>query len=385
MAWNRIIGQDRIKNILQKTILEERIAHSYCFWGIEGVGKDSLAIEFAKAVNCRNPIITENTYEACDECNSCKLASTMQNPNIQLVFSLPAPKGAAGKDDTALGRMTDEQINEIQEQIHIKAENPYYKISLPGANQIKISAVRELKRNLSMTSIQQGRRFIIISRAEEMNVEAANAFLKTLEEPHSNTTIIMTTSAHDRILPTIMSRSQQFHIEPLSDNDIIEALFSKHSIPKDEGKLISAFAQGSYSQAFEYLDSDMKQFRMDAVETLRTSLKRKQFRKELFEKMEEITKKKDKKILEKLFILLMIWIRDALIIARTGSTEQIVNIDQIDTLRKFATNFAESDFAQAIDVIEAQILKIKRNVAPELIFITLFYKLRDIFLNKTSK
>ncbi len=218
-----------------------------------------------------------------------------------------------------------------------------------------------------------------------MNVEAANAFLKTLEEPHSNTTIIMTTSAHDRILPTIMSRSQQFHIEPLSDNDIIEALYRNHNIPKDEGKLISAFAQGSYSQALEYLDADMKLFRMEVVEIFRNSLKNSGYRKLLLEKMEEITKKKDKRILEKLFVLLMIWIRDALIIARTGSTEQAINIDQLDTLKKFANKFTEQDFGAAIDVIESQILKIKRNIAPELIFITLFYKLRDIFLNKISK
>jgi len=218
-----------------------------------------------------------------------------------------------------------------------------------------------------------------------MNVEAANAFLKTLEEPHSNTTIIMTTSAHDRILPTIMSRSQQFHIEPLSDNDIIEALYRNHNIPKDEGKLISAFAQGSYSQALEYLDADMKLFRMEVVEIFRNSLKNSGYRKLLLEKMEEITKKKDKRILEKLFVLLMIWIRDALIIARTGSTEQVINIDQLDTLKKFANKFTEQDFGAAIDVIESQILKIKRNIAPELIFITLFYKLRDIFLNKISK
>lgn len=380
MAWNRIIGQDRIKNILQKAIIDQRISHAYCFWGIEGCGKDALALEFAKASNCKNPIVTDNSYSACGECNSCKLADSMQNPNILMLFSLPAPKGSSSKDETALGKMTDEQISEIQEQINLKCENPYHKISMPGANQIKIGSIRDLKKNLMMTSIQHGRRFIIISRADEMTVEAANAFLKTLEEPHSDTTIIMTTAKHEMILPTIMSRSQQVHCQPIADEDIITALEKFHNIPADEGKLISAFAQGSYTQALEYLDADMTEFRKQVIEIFRNSLKKTVYRKDLISAMEEFVKKKDKKVLEKIFTLLMIWLRDAMIIMKTDNENNIINIDQIDVIRRFAKNFSHCDIKQAIDIIESSILKIKRNVQAELIFLSMFLGLRKVFL-----
>ncbi len=380
MAWNRIIGQDRIKNILQKAIIDQRISHAYCFWGIEGCGKDALALEFAKAANCKNPIVTDDEHSACGVCNSCKLADSMQNPNILMLFSLPTPKGTSSKEETSLGKMTDEQIAEIQEQINLKCENPYHKISMPGANQIKIGSVRDLKRNLMMTSIQHGRRFIIISRADEMTVEAANAFLKTLEEPHSETTIIMTTAKHEMILPTIMSRSQQVHCEPIADEDIIESLEKHYSITKDEGKLISAFAQGSYTQALEYLDADMTEFRKQVVDIFRNSLKKTQYRKGLIASMEEFVKKKDKKILEKIFTLLMIWLRDAMIIMKTNNYDNVINIDQIDVIKKFATNFSKCDINQAIAIIESSILKIKRNVQAELIFLNMFLALRKVFL-----
>jgi DNA polymerase III subunit delta' len=379
MAWNRIIGQDRIKNILQKAIIEQRISHAYCFWGIEGCGKDALALEFAKACNCKNPIVTETEYYSCGHCNSCKLADSMQNPNILMLFSLPTPKGTS-KEETAMGKMTDEQIAEIQEQINLKCENPYHKISMPGANQIKIGSVRDLKRNLMMTSMQHGRRFIIISHADEMTVEAANAFLKTLEEPHSDTTIIMTTAKHEMILPTIMSRSQQVHCEPIADEDIIESLEKYYNISKEEGKLISAFAQGSYTQALEYLDADMTEFRKQVVDMFRNSLKKNVYRKELIASMEEIIKKKDKKILEKLFTLLMIWLRDAMIIMKTDNVENVINIDQIDVIKKFASNFSNCEINEAVEVIESSILKIKRNVQAELIFLSMFLGLRKIFL-----
>lgn len=380
MAWNTIIGQERIKNILQRAIIEQKISHAYCFWGIEGCGKDALAMEFAKTINCHHPIIDGNSINACDECASCKSANSLQNANVKLLFSLPTPKGTSGKDDSALGKMSDEQIEEIKEQMNLKAENPYHKISMPGANQIKIASVRDLKKTLSMTSIQRGRRFIIISRADELTVEAANAFLKTLEEPHSEITIIMTTAKHEQILPTIMSRSQQIHCEPIPDEEIIAALGKFHSIPSDEAKLISAFAQGSYSQALEFLDADMKLFRQQVVEIFRTSLRKNIYRKELLEKLDPVIKQKDKKKIEKLLILLMIWIRDAMLMVRTNSEHLIINADQAETISKFAKNFSHCNFEEAIAKIEESIAKIRRNVMTELIFIDLFQKLRKIFI-----
>lgn len=68
-----MIGQATVKNLLQRAILEDRIANSYCFIGNEGVGKEAFAIEFAKVVNCERPIINEKNIDACGSCISCKM------------------------------------------------------------------------------------------------------------------------------------------------------------------------------------------------------------------------------------------------------------------------------------------------------------------------
>lgn len=199
MSWSSIIGQYRVKNILQRAIAEGRIAHAYCFWGPEGIGKDALALEFAKTLNCEQPLIRDGMAEACDTCKSCVQAAVIQHPNIQLVFSLPAAKSDDGKSVSPILKLSDDQIRLIQEQLKLKAEDPYHNITIPNATQIRIAAVRDVKKNISMSATQRGRRFVIISEADAMNQEAANAFLKTLEEPNANVTIILTTSRRDQI------------------------------------------------------------------------------------------------------------------------------------------------------------------------------------------
>lgn len=383
MSWNNIIGQDRVKDILQRAILEKRISHSYCFWGTEGCGKDAIAIEFAKTANCERPIINgDSSIEACDECNSCHTISTLQNPNVQLLFSLPTPKSTSTKDESVLSKMSEEQISDIKEQLKLKAENPYHKISLAGANQIKIANVREIKKNLSMSAITAGRRFIIISNAHELTTEAANAFLKTLEEPHDEITIILTTPKIEQIMPTILSRSQQIHCEPIPDSEIVKILMDKYGKSSGEARIISAFAQGSYLRAMEYMDEDMQAFRESAVAAFRTTLKSK-YRAELIKQLEPLVKAKDKKTTEKFLILLMLWLRDAIILKTTGNRELIINADYADTLQKFVDNFGQKDFPAAIEKIEIAISRIYKNVMTELILLDMFLDLRRILLRKS--
>lgn len=381
MSWNKIIGQNRVKSILQRAILDGRISHSYCLWGIEGCGKDALAIEFAKTVNCLSPIKSDISIEACDKCENCRSVSSLQNSNVQLLFSLPTPKSNSTKDETLLAKMSNEQLEDIKEQLKFKAENPYHKISIPGANQIKIASVREIKKNLSMSTITAGRRFIIISNADELTTEAANAFLKTLEEPQSDITIILTTSRQEQIMPTILSRSQQIHCEPIPDDELARYLIEKENKTLDEAKIIAAFAQGSYLRAMEFMDEDMKAFRESVIDAFRTSLSKK-FRIDLLKKLDTVFKTKDKKVIERFLILLMLWFRDAIILRTTGDKNLIINIDHSDTIQKFVDNFGEKNFGEAILKVEKAISRIHRNVMTELLLLDLFIELRQIFLRK---
>ncbi len=384
MAWDNITDHDRIKKILQKAILDDKIPNSYLFWGGEGVGKDALAIEFAKTVNCDDPIKGEDTIKACGQCKSCKLSEKMQNPNIELIFSLPAGKTADSGAEDPLLKLSDEQINAVREQIQLKAENPYHRITIPSANQIKISSVRHIRKKLMLSIQRKGRRVVIMSNADEMTTEASNAFLKTLEEPHENVTIILTTSRQDRILPTILSRCQQIHCEPIPVQEIANALMEKYETDEVQAKLAAAFSQGSFTRAVEFLDEDMQQLRHDVVDMLRTVLKKNVYRVELLERIDNLLKFKDRKYIERALTLLSLWLKDAYTMKLAERKNRLVNSDQTDTIEKFISHYGNSDFPAALTKIENSLGLLPRNVNQQLILLTLLLDIRQIFLEKKT-
>jgi len=381
MGWNDIIGQERIKRIIQRAIIQNRVAHAYCFSGIEGIGKDGLAIEFAKTVNCENPIINDDSIDACRKCPSCRSFETLTHQNIQLIFSLPAEKsGADSKKETVMTRLSEEDANLVQEEIKQKSKDYYHRIEIPNATQIRIASIREVKRSLTLSAPTAGRRFVIIIRAEEMTKESANAFLKTLEEPHTGITIILTTSKKEFILPTILSRCQLIECEPLSEDLIANSLIEKKNISPEDARLIAQFAQGSYSKALDFLNEDMKSNRELIVEALRRSLRTINYRLDLLEIVEKIVKMNDKNKYETLLVLLLLWLRDTYSMQKSKSNDYVINQDNLEVLTRFVNKFQDKEMNLAIDLIEKAILQIRRNVQPQLIFINLFVKMRELFL-----
>ncbi|ROL59040.1 hypothetical protein D9V86_11225 [Bacteroidetes/Chlorobi group bacterium ChocPot_Mid] len=384
MAWKKIIGQTTVKNLLQRAILEDRIAHSYCFIGNEGVGKEAVAIEFAKVANCEQPIVLDKTIDACGHCTSCKMMATLQHPNVQMIYSLPAPKAMDSRKDNISEKLSDEQIAEIQEQNALKAVNPYHKIQLGKATQIKIAQIREVKRGLSLTPNSQGRRFILVFKAEEMTPESANAFLKTLEEPHSNTTIIMTTSEPQLILPTILSRCQQVFFQALPDEELEDYLIDTFKLDLTEAKLAVSIGQGSYTKAIEYLDEDMKSLRNNVVDLFRTALKKRIYRSELVNKLQVILTEKDKNLIDKVLIILLLWLRDAMNVINQAPEKTLINIDQLPFLKNFAKNFANLNLNKSISLVEEAIRNNWRNVNQQLLLINLFIELRREILSESN-
>ncbi len=389
MAWQAIIGQQRVKNILGRAIAEKRIAHAYCFWGAEGIGKDALALEFAKVMNCEQPRPNENgILEACGTCKSCLQASHLQHPNIQFIFSLPAAKSSSGSEkDGAMGvspilKLSDDQIQLIQEQLRIKATNPYHNMTIPNAAQIRIASIREVKKQISMSSSQPGRRFVIVSEADSMNQEAANAFLKTLEEPTSQVTIILTTSRREQLLSTILSRCQQIRCDALFDEDIAQALVAHHGIPLEEARLVARLADGSYSKATELLGEDLRQLRVEIVNLLRLMLTPRFVLKFAFE-LDGLVGKgsgdRDRTKLERMLILLLTWIRDAYALSVSEREDTIINIDQIEDLKRFVGRFGVSgNLDAAARAIEQAIERLRRNINVTLILTTLALDVRRI-------
>lgn len=172
MALRDIVGQDRALHILEKTIERGRIPSSYLFAGESGVGKKFAALNLAKALNCLTAREHDGFIDACDECTSC------------------------GKIDKGL----HPDVLEIS----------------PESGQIKIEEIRDIDNLLAFKAFEGKYKVVIVDNADTMNQFAANAFLKTLEEPPENSLLILVSSNPDRLPDTVRSRCSRINFTPLS-------------------------------------------------------------------------------------------------------------------------------------------------------------------------
>lgn len=174
MSFENILGNSNIKNLLEQTINSNTILHSYLFVGINGIGKMLFANEFAKMILC----IHENSpHKPCQDCKSCIEFSTNNHPDFLTITS-------------------------------------------QDGKSIKIEQIRFLQEKIAEKPIVSSRKVYIIEDADLMTKEAQNCLLKTLEEPPSYATIILTLSNESKILNTIRSRCTKINFEPLSNEDI---------------------------------------------------------------------------------------------------------------------------------------------------------------------
>lgn len=360
----KLYGNHRIYSLLNNAFNTNSIASTYLFYGPKGVGKEAVAIKFASLVNN----INEDKW--------------LNANNITYIHKTPANKSTKKAEDF-YDNFTNDVIENIQEELQKKQQNPYYKIDIANASQIRIDTIRILRKKLSQSN-HSGRRFVIVSDADAMNPAAANSFLKTLEEPNTNTTIILIAENINSMLPTILSRSQKLKFAPLTTEEINEYLTDFYpELSLENRKIIASFAQGSVSNAIDFIDQDIHQLVESTIDILRASLLGSNYRSLLVERIAEITKLRDKNLLITSLKLLQRWFQDALHL-KNGEDQLIVNINVIDSIRKFATYYDKANYFQAFDCIEQAIVKVNRNVSPDLLLIDLFLKLRKVFLSAKS-
>jgi DNA polymerase-3 subunit delta' len=369
MAWNSVIGQERVKDLLRRTLERRQLAHAYLFYGLRGVGKQAMAIEFAKAVLCE-----KGKEEACGECANCKKAQALRHPDLSIVVPLPVGKNEKTGDDP-IESLDADQVEIVRQQFALKSADLYHEIQIPKANFIKINSVRNLKRSTSFTSVEGSWKIFLIFDADAMNPEASNSLLKTLEEPSEKTLLILTSSEKDKLLPTIISRCQQVQFSPLSDDEIAAAVQERDQVPADEAMLIAKVAQGSYAAARDLLSENLAEEKNSVVNFIRTSLGWKELSR--VDLIDELASSRDRNKVEHWLKVLQAWLRDALML-RHGATSGTASHGEDSEMRRFVERFPQADLEQAIETVEQSIASVHRNVYLHLLLTTLSFDLRKL-------
>ena len=372
MGWNAVIGQERVKGILRRAIGEHRVPHAYLFWGPPGTGKDALAIELARTLLCES-----GQANACGLCASCKRMASLQHPNLRFVVALPA-----SKTDNNTGEpkedITSDVVDAIRTEMAAKAVDPYHQIIIPRAAFITVNAIREVRRESSMSSFEAGKKIFIISEAEKMNASASNALLKVLEEPPAETLFFLTTTRIDQLLPTIISRCQSIRCELLQDDEIARALIERVNVPADRARVAARLSNGDFRRACELLSDEVAQEREDAIQFLRDTMTENIAG--ILHPIEKEWKNMDRSEIEEILSLLLIWFRDALLISE-GYRDGIISTDQRTALERFAARYGKADLAEAMQATERALELVRRNVYLPLIFISLSIQIKRILLH----
>lgn len=375
--WSNIIGQGRVQEILKNIFRSDKISHSYIFFGNEGTGKDATAIEFAKLINCDNPI---DGVEACDKCKTCFEINLLKSPLLKYIIALPTGKNETDEDKSPLEKLDKEDFVNYLNEISQKADDKYYKVCLPKANDIRISSIRQIKREIYMTGKDGKKKIFIISNCDMMNQQSANAILKILEEPPKNSIIILTTSRLNSLFPTIIGRCHKIRFDNLKKEDVVYYINKKYKdISSDKVELYAEFAEGSISKCNEIIEKNFLELR-DKVLDFLSSIASNQHLK-LGRDIDFIVGKKEKERVKQFLILLIVWFRD-IIYKSLGNDSLVVNLDKIDRVERFVSNF-ESQNYEIINCVEEAIRDLESNIFLDLLLYNLSYKLK-FYIKKKS-
>ncbi len=330
-----ILGQERAVALLQGAMLRGAVAHAYLFAGPEQSGRATLARLFAQALNCEGGGAT--TGVPCGACRSCRKIVRGTHPDVRAV-------GLATQEAAGSGRRRETKNTTLS-----------------------IETVRDLCSDLSLRPLEGAWRVAIVEDAETMQEAAANAFLKTLEEPPSFAVIILIVPEIGAVLPTIRSRCQVVETRPVPREELATALQRNHNFAPAEARTLAALSRGRAGWAIAaagqagFLDE-----RRAAIGTMLGLLNGPAF--DFFPLVDRLTERFRRGRRDEVYAELDAWLglwRDLLLL-RTGCADLLLNIDYADQLRPLAARFSLAHLRGAASATTDALRWLGENVAPRL-------------------
>jgi DNA polymerase III subunit delta' len=324
MSFLDIYGHERQITILQKAIAQKRVGHAYLFSGINATGKRTLAYEFAKALNCEQ---SDNLHDACGKCSSCLKAQHASHADM----------------------------------IFIEADGQF----------IRINAIREIQEQMKFKPMEGRWRAVIIDEADKMRDEAANALLKTLEEPSASNILILISSRPYSMPSTIISRCRHMRFNPLPAAAVTRFLVEQKGMDQQKSSLLAGLCGGSIGRALDLDQEDIAAYRTEIMQLLMNT--RKEDPISLLNLASNIGQ--DKKKIKQGLDIVSSCFRDALIFKETGKKEILINQDKYSFINRLAQKLSGEQILQNIFFIASAWETIELNVNKTLTLETMAFKL----------
>ncbi len=314
--WN-ILGHDWAVEMLHKHAARGEFRHAYLFAGAPGLGRRTLALRFAQALNCASPIAPG---VPCGACRDCKQIEGMRHPDVNIIQA-----------DSEGGTLKVDQIREVQRALSLKPYQVNYRVAL-------------------------------FLRFHEANDNAANALLKTLEEAPGHAVLILTADTPEQLLPTIISRCEIIRLRPLPVA-AIKADLIERGVEAEHARLLAHISGGRPGYARTLVkDGTLLEKREERLNDLQALLPAP--RVEKFSYADKLAKDKDS-MRQAILIWLSYW-RDVLL-RTAGANTSLVNIDRNMEIEFLASRLDLATARRVVASLETALEKMERNVNSRLL------------------
>jgi len=253
LQWQNLLGQARIKDVIGTAFNQKTLGHAYLFCGDQGVGTFQAALELAMGLLCDS-----DGSVPCYSCASCRKISHFSHPDLNVVVPVHLEKEHKGSDNN----LNERGWAFITESISTMIQTPYAPRHITGVPTMPVECIRELTHAIQRGAVLGGAQVAIMCDVDIMNKEAANALLKTLEEPPENTILLLLSARPHNVLPTIASRCQVVRFGYIANDEIKARLKGNglDSIDDQTLERITETSQGSLGKALTLIadqDDDM--------------------------------------------------------------------------------------------------------------------------------
>jgi DNA polymerase-3 subunit delta' len=248
MRFSEIPGHEKLKQTLVSSFQKNHVAHAQLFSGNEGSAAMALALAYISFLFCEN----KSDQDSCGQCPNCQKINKLIHPDIHFFFPGPG-KGGDNKEKA-------EKLNKAQQVLwreFLTNGSPYQTLEdwsqlVDAENkmiQISKEDARNIIRTVSMKSFEGSYKVIFIWYPELMNPSAANAILKVLEEPPSETLYFLVSYNYERLLTTILSRTQLIQVPNFTDGEVARYLVDHEGVPEVKARSVAGLSSGNMRKA----------------------------------------------------------------------------------------------------------------------------------------
>ena len=323
----QVVGQTRAVSLLERSLDKETLAHAYLFVGPHHVGKMTLALNLAQALNC------EAAERPCGMCASCQKIVSAKHADVQIISLIH-------NGDTAEARSRVE---------------------------IGIDQIRELQHSSNLPPFEGKYKIFIIDEAEFLSSEAANCLLKTLEEPVGKVVFILLTTS-DRLLPaTVVSRCQRLELAPVGADEVETALCGRWGIEQSKAKLLARLSRGCLGWALLATSDDaLLQQRTEKLDELLNVINTDYEGRFAYVAQLVTLFHKSRGLVQEILDLWLEWWRD-LMLVKVGCSDRITNVDFEAVLLKMTKGYSLAQIRSFLDSIREAGEQLRQNANPRLV------------------